>query len=71
LQSRKLLAHKENIGMTAGDGLGIAGGAPGINAVVEMDPVSGYTIIALSNYDPPSAVNIGKKVREWLSGLKK
>jgi CubicO group peptidase (beta-lactamase class C family) len=71
LQSRKLLANKENVGMMAGDGLGIAGGAPGINAVVEMDPVSGYTIIALSNYDPPSAVDIGRKFREWLRGLKK
>jgi CubicO group peptidase (beta-lactamase class C family) len=69
LQNRKLLANKETGGMMAGDGLGIAGGAPGINAVVEVD--SGYTIIAMSNYDPPSAVDIGKKVREWLAGLKK
>ena len=71
LRNRKLIANRENFGMMAGDGLGIAGGAEGINAVMEVDPASGYTIIAMSNYDPPSAINIGKKVRELLRGLKR
>ena len=26
----------------------------------------GYTLIVLSNYDPPSAEQIGRKVRGWL-----
>jgi D-alanyl-D-alanine carboxypeptidase len=52
-------------------GLGIGGGAPGINAVVEMDLASGYTAIVLSNYDPPSAENVGRKIRGWLARLPK
>jgi CubicO group peptidase (beta-lactamase class C family) len=49
-----------------GGGLGIAGGAPGINAILEMDIASGYTIIVLSNYDPPSAERVGRQIRSWL-----
>jgi CubicO group peptidase (beta-lactamase class C family) len=51
--------------ITAG-GLGIAGGAPGINAILEMDVASGYTAIVLSNYDPPSAERVGRQIRSWL-----
>lgn len=42
-------------------GLGIAGGAggAGINAVIEADFDSGYTVIVMANYDPPSAENAG------------
>ncbi len=47
-------------------GLGIAGGAPGINAILEMDIASGYTVIVLSNYDPPSAEKAGRQIRSWL-----
>ncbi|MCG3120547.1 MAG: D-aminopeptidase [bacterium] len=47
-------------------GLGIAGGAPGINAILEMDIASGYTVIVLSNYDPPSAEKVGRQIRSWL-----
>jgi len=53
------------IKMTNG-GLGIAGGAPGINAVVEQDIASGYTVIVLSNYDPPAAESVGRQIRSWL-----
>lgn len=51
-------------------GLGIAGGAPGINGVVESDVGNGYTIIVLSNYDPPSAVRIGRQLRGWIGRVK-
>lgn len=51
--------------ITEGD-LGIAGGAPGINATLEMDVASGYTAIVLSNYDPPSAERVGRQIRSWL-----
>jgi CubicO group peptidase (beta-lactamase class C family) len=52
-------------------GLGFAGGAPGINALLEMDRETGYTVIVLGNYDPPAAVNVGKKVRRLLAAIKK
>jgi D-alanyl-D-alanine carboxypeptidase len=35
--------------------LGIAGGSPGVNAGLEIIAEKGYTVIVLSNYDPPSA----------------
>jgi CubicO group peptidase (beta-lactamase class C family) len=44
-------------------GLGAAGGAPGINAVFDLE-AEGYTIIVLSNYDPPSAEDLSQKIRE-------
>jgi len=46
-------------------GIGVAGGAPGCNALLEQIE-GGYTLIVLSNYDPPSAEQIGRKVRGWL-----
>lgn len=49
-------------------GIGIAGGAPGINALLEMG--DGYTIIVMSNYDPPSAQKVGKQIRAWLAQVK-
>lgn len=42
-------------------GVGWGGGAPGINAAVEME--GDYTIIVLSNYDPPSASHVAKNAR--------
>ncbi len=47
-------------------GLGIAGGAPGINAVIESKMRGGYTLIVLSNYDPPSAIELGREIRKML-----
>ncbi len=51
-------------------GLGIAGGAPGINAALEADEARGYTIIVMSNYDPPSAEGMARKIRGWVSRVK-
>ncbi|HEX5736806.1 MAG TPA: serine hydrolase domain-containing protein [Blastocatellia bacterium] len=51
-------------------GFGFAGGAPGINATVEINADSGYTAVVMSNYDPPSAERVGKQIREWLKLLK-
>jgi D-alanyl-D-alanine carboxypeptidase len=47
-------------------GLGFAGGAPGINAIIESRLPGGYTLIVLSNYDPPSAIEVGKGIRALL-----
>lgn len=52
-------------------GLAIAGGAPGINAMLEMDPKSGYTTIVLTNYDPPCAMTVNRKIQGWLDRIKK
>jgi CubicO group peptidase (beta-lactamase class C family) len=50
--------------------VGIAGGSPGVNALLEMGPSGGYTLIVMSNYDPPSAEKVGKQIRGWLAGVK-
>lgn len=61
-------AQKSTALISAGN-LGIAGGAPGINAILDMDVASGYTFIVLSNYDPPSAEKVGRQIRAWLAQL--
>jgi CubicO group peptidase (beta-lactamase class C family) len=47
-------------------GFGIAGGAPGLNAALEWDPQSGYVIVVMSNFDPPTAENMARHIRSWL-----
>ncbi|HVP35549.1 MAG TPA: serine hydrolase domain-containing protein [Terriglobales bacterium] len=51
-------------------GIGIAGGAPGINAGVETNPETDYTIIVLSNYDPPTAQKVTRQINSYLERLK-
>jgi CubicO group peptidase (beta-lactamase class C family) len=41
--------------------LGIAGGAPGINALLEIN--APYTVVVLANFDPPSAEELGRALR--------
>ena len=50
------------------NGVGAAGGAPGINAEFDTKVAGDYTIVVLSNYDPPAAEKVGKQVRAWLTG---
>ena len=47
-------------------GLGIAGGAPGINSALEWDPRSGYIVIVLTNFDPPTAGQAARRIVGWL-----
>jgi len=47
--------------------VGNAGGGPGINAVLRMLPERGWTLIVLSNYDPPSAERVMSSVQELLT----
>jgi len=42
----------------------VAGGAPGINAELEIGPV--YTTIVLGNYDPPNAANVSRHIGKQL-----
>jgi len=51
-------------------GIGIAGGAPGINAMLEIDGQTGYTVIALANYDPPAAREMARIIRRYLKAVK-
>lgn len=45
----------------------VAGGAPvGINAFIGANLDPDYTVVVLSNYDPPAASSIGKKIFEML-----
>ena len=49
-----------------GSGLGIAGGAPGINSAVEWNPRSGAIVIVLTNFDPPTAGQAVRRIVGWL-----
>jgi CubicO group peptidase (beta-lactamase class C family) len=49
-------------------GVGAAGGAPGLNAEFDTKVAGGYTIVVMSNYDPPAAEKVGKQIRSWLNG---
>lgn len=51
--------------------LGVAGGAPGINAILEHDWETGLTLVVLANDDPPAAEAIGKKVRRLLDAIRR
>jgi CubicO group peptidase (beta-lactamase class C family) len=46
-----------------------AGGAPGINAELDMETVPGWTIAVMGNYDPPAASNLAKKINILLKRL--
>lgn len=43
-------------------GLGLSGGAPGLNAAAEIDLATGIIVIVLSNYDPPVAEELAPRV---------
>jgi len=48
-------------------GIAIAGGAPGVSAFLSMGLESEYTVIVLSNYDTPAAVEVGRMIRGMLA----
>ena len=60
------LADKKIYLPDSANGLGIAGGAPGINSVLEWDPRSGYSVIVLTNFDPPTAGQAARRIVGWL-----
>jgi len=47
-----------------------AGGAPGINAELDLDPVPGWTVVVMGNYDPPAASNLAQKITLLLKRLR-
>jgi D-alanyl-D-alanine carboxypeptidase len=71
LASNVLVNHStaEKLGLS-GSAMGIAGGAPGLNASLETG-IRGaadaeYTLIIMSNYDPPAAEDLNKELRSLL-----
>jgi D-alanyl-D-alanine carboxypeptidase len=56
------------------DGMGIAGGAPGLNATLDTGiPGAGtasYTVVVMSNFDPPSAERLSQQIRGLLHRAK-
>ncbi|MEW6126203.1 MAG: serine hydrolase [Acidobacteriota bacterium] len=43
------------------------GGAPGIASSLSMFPESGYTVIIMTNYDPPQMLPVVRKIEGWVS----
>jgi CubicO group peptidase (beta-lactamase class C family) len=48
--------------------IGIAGGAPGLNAAMEGDLPGGYDVIVLANLDPPAAGRVARLIRTAIAG---
>lgn len=48
--------------------IGVAGGAPGLNAAMEGDLPGGYDVIVLANLDPPAAERVARLIRAALGG---
>ncbi len=70
LKSGKLTIPDDDGNPRKDGGLGIAGGSDGINALLLVNGQTGYTIIVLSNYDPPSAEKAGVQIRDWIKQIK-
>src|SRR5262249_8569266 len=68
LKNNKLLGADQTRRILQG-GLGGAGGAPGINAALEMDRRGGYPGILLSNYDPPRPTDVSQQGRKWIASI--
>ena len=72
IESRKLAipeslkARADIAGGGIATGIGVGGGAPGINAAFETKVAGAYTIVVMSNYDPPTAEKVARQVRVWL-----
>jgi D-alanyl-D-alanine carboxypeptidase len=48
-------------------GLGVAGGAPGINATLDGELPGHLDVIVLANLDPPAAMRVARMIRTWLN----
>lgn len=46
--------------------IGVAGGAPGLNAAIEIS--GGWTVIAMANFDPPSAGAVARGAMDIIRG---
>lgn len=66
-----LLNHFEGFddGDESSGRIAYAGGAPGVSAYLRMDLEKDETVIVLSNYDSPAAIEIGRTIGEMLDNL--
>ena len=51
----------------AGYGIGVAGGAPGVNAFLEIE--GEFTVIVMANLDPPSAGDVTRQLRDLIEAI--
>jgi hypothetical protein len=51
----------------SGFGIGLAGGAPGVSAALEIG--GEFTVIVLSNLDPPSASQVARHLRDLIGSI--
>jgi D-alanyl-D-alanine carboxypeptidase len=74
LRSRRLLDAKTTAWMLGGESvmsgrsggsLGVAGGAPGVNAVLESSET--WTVVVMGNLDPPAAERLGVAIHRQLT----
>lgn len=71
LKSKKLVIPNDDGNFPAVfEGTGFAGGSPGVNSYFISNGKTGYTLVVLSNFDPPSAEKPGDIIREWLKKIK-
>ena len=54
------------IGGAPPTGLGVAGGAPGINATLDGELPGHLDVVVLANMDPPAAMRVARLIRGWL-----
>lgn len=50
-------------------GIGMAGGSPGVNAIIEGDLPGGRDVIVLANVDPPVAERLAEAIRRMLGAV--
>lgn len=65
LRAHRLLTPEQTASVMGGGGLGIAGGAPGLNAMIEAD--GDLVVIVLANMDPPTAEQMGTAIAKQLT----
>src|SRR5260221_13919460 len=70
LASGKLVTLSPETGKPALGGMGLGGGAPGINAALEYEPKNGIATIVLTNFDPPTAMKQTLQISKWLKAVK-
>ena len=56
-------------GLHTRGGLGVAGGAPGINAALELEVETGVAVIVLADLDPPAAERLAARIRRILAAV--
>ncbi|HEY7863727.1 MAG TPA: hypothetical protein VIE39_08705 [Thermoanaerobaculia bacterium] len=53
-------------GLAREGSLGVAGGTPGCNAVLDSNRSTGLILVVLVNDDPPAAQRVARRLRSWL-----